>query len=93
MTKTPSNPIAIADDASASPESMFDLQPDCRNEDNGLLEIIVSADSAHCRGSDADNLGGLRAKTIAMHDYGMSPALTLPPLAVGVIEPEHAAVG
>ena len=37
--------------------------------------------------------GSVRAEPVPMHGYGQSLALTLPPLAVVVLELEHAAAG
>jgi 1,4-alpha-glucan branching enzyme len=58
----------------------------------GYYRELLNTDSAHYGGGNVGNLGGLQAEPVPMHGYGQSLALTLPPLAVVVLEPEHAAV-
>jgi 1,4-alpha-glucan branching enzyme len=58
----------------------------------GRYRELLSTDSAHYGGSNVGNLGGAWADPVPMHGHGQSLVLTLPPLAVVVLEPEHAAV-
>jgi 1,4-alpha-glucan branching enzyme len=59
----------------------------------GRYRELLNTDSAQYGGSNVGNLGGLQAEPFPMHGYGQALALTLPPLAVVVLEPDHAAVG
>ena len=51
---------------------------------------LVNTDSHHYGGSNVGNLGHLQAEPVPMHGYAQSLALTLPPLAVVILEPQVA---
>lgn len=51
---------------------------------------LVNTDSRHYGGSNIGNLGRVTAEAVPMHGYAQSLALTLPPLAVVILEPEEA---
>ena len=48
---------------------------------------LLNTDSQYYDGSNIGNFGGLLAETVPMHGYDQSLALTLPPLAVVILEP------
>jgi 1,4-alpha-glucan branching enzyme len=51
---------------------------------------LLNTDSHNYGGSNVGNLGHLRAEPLPMHGYAQSLVLTLPPLAVVVLEPQVA---
>ena len=51
---------------------------------------LLNTDSHHYGGSNVGNLGHLQAEPVPMHGYSQSLALTLPPLAVVILEPQVA---
>jgi len=52
----------------------------------GRYVEALNTDSTHYGGSDAGNLGDVRAETEPMHGFEQSLSLTLPPMAVLVLE-------
>ena len=52
----------------------------------GYYREILNTDSRHYGGSNVGNLGGLSTDAIRMHGYDQSLVLTLPPLAVIILE-------
>ena len=52
---------------------------------------LLNTDSHHYGGSNVGNLGRLRADPVPMHGYTQSLALTLPPLAIIIVEPDDTA--
>jgi 1,4-alpha-glucan branching enzyme len=54
---------------------------------------LLNTDSRHYGGSNVGNLGRVLAEPVGMHGHAQSVALTLPPLAVVVLEPDRTGLG
>ena len=55
----------------------------------GRYREVLNSDSAHYGGSNAGNAGGIEAQALPWMGLGFSAAITLPPLAALVLEPER----
>jgi 1,4-alpha-glucan branching enzyme len=55
----------------------------------GRYREVLNSDSAYYSGSNVGNAGGIEAQALPWMGLGFSAAITLPPLAALVLEPEH----